>query len=138
MHEANALTKRIFKYVVCVTLLSSLFQITRFFEAKVRYDEVFDPSSNTTNEILILDPTEMRTHPIYTAYYNWSKLIVLGIIPFILLVFLNASIYKVNKEESCLFLKKYFVKNGRFPFLENFIKLEKYALWPSGFNSKTL
>ena len=97
MHEANALTKRIFKYVFCVTFLSTLFQITRFFEAKVSYDEVFDPSSNTTNEILNLDPTDLRTDPIYTAYYNWSKLIVLGIIPFVLLVFLNASIYKVKE-----------------------------------------
>ena len=40
-------------------------------------------------------PTPLRTHPAYTAYYNWSRLIVLGIIPFVLLVYLNTKIYQV-------------------------------------------
>ena len=96
MHEANALTKRIFKYVFSVLFLSFLFTITRFFEAKVSYIDEFDEKSNATEEIIVLEPTEMRTNPIYTTYFNWSRLIVLGIIPFVLLVFLNASIYKVN------------------------------------------
>jgi len=94
MHEANALTKRIFKYVFSVLFLSFLFTITRFFEAKVSYIDEFDEKSNSTEEIIVLEPTEMRTNPIYTTYFNWSRLIVLGIIPFVLLVFLNASIYK--------------------------------------------
>ena len=36
----------------------------------------------------------MRTAPLYTMYFNWSRLIVLGIIPFVMLVYLNAKIYK--------------------------------------------
>ena len=61
MHEANALTKRIIKYVSAVTLLSTLFTITRFFEAKVEYMEEWDPRTNTTTTFPVLEPTEMRT-----------------------------------------------------------------------------
>ena len=99
MHEANALTKRIFKYVFSVTFLSFLFTLTRFFEAKVSY--IDHDRNNLTEKIIALEPTEMRTNPIYTTYFNWSRLIVLGIIPFVLLVFLNASIYKVCEMKVC-------------------------------------
>lgn len=92
MHEANALTKRIFKYVFSVIFLSFLFTFTRFFEANVSY--IDHDHNNLTEKIIALEPTEMRSNPIYTSYLNWSRLIVLGIIPFVLLVFLNASIYK--------------------------------------------
>ena len=37
----------------------------------------------------------MRTAPIYTTYSNWSRVIVLGIIPFVALVYLNFKIYQV-------------------------------------------
>ena len=94
MHEANALTKRIFKYVFSVIFLSFLFTFTRFFEANVSY--IDHDHNNLTEKIIALEPTEMRSNPIYTSYLNWSRLIVLGIIPFVLLVFLNASIYKVK------------------------------------------
>ena len=40
-----------------------------------------------------LEVAEMRTHPVYTVYNNWSRLLVLGIIPFLLLVFFNTKIY---------------------------------------------
>jgi hypothetical protein len=96
MHEANALTKRIFKYVFSVIFLSFLFTFTRFFEANVSY--IDHDHNNLTEKIIALEPTEMRSNPIYTSYLNWSRLIVLGIIPFVLLVFLNASIYKVKLE----------------------------------------
>ena len=95
MHEANALTKRIVKYVSSVTFLSVVFTMTRFFEAEVVFEDVTDEKTNATYQVPRLEPTEMRTAPIYTMYFNWSRLIVLGIIPFVLLVYLNARIYKV-------------------------------------------
>ena len=58
-------------------------------------------TDNVTGEVLDLDdyelrlePTPLRTAPIYTAYFNWSRLVVLGIIPFAMLVYLNAKIYQ--------------------------------------------
>jgi hypothetical protein len=95
MHEANALSKRICKYVSAVIILSIVFTITRFFEATVVYDHQMDPVTNDSIGFKAhLEPTEMRTAPIYTMYFNWSRLIVLGIIPFVMLVYLNAKIYK--------------------------------------------
>lgn len=98
MHEANALTKRIIKYVACVSFLSVLFTATRFFEAEVIYTKVVN---ETTNETLRWDgpnlrPTAFRTNPYYITYFNWSRLIVLGIIPFAMLVYLNTKIYQVG------------------------------------------
>ncbi len=40
-----------------------------------------------------MDVTTLRTHPIYSAYNNWSRLLILGICPFLLLVFFNTKIY---------------------------------------------
>jgi len=61
----------------------------------VVYDYTLDPVTNETLDYTLhLEPTEMRTAPIYTMYFNWSRLIVLGIIPFVMLVYLNAKIYK--------------------------------------------
>ena len=45
-----------------------------------------------------LQVAALRTHPIYSAYNNWSRLIVLGIIPFLLLVFFNTKIYEDIRE----------------------------------------
>jgi hypothetical protein len=38
--------------------------------------------------------TELRMNPIYSNYNSWSRLILLGIIPFTLLVFFNVKIYR--------------------------------------------
>ena len=45
-----------------------------------------------------LDVTDLRIDPYYSAYTNWSRLIVLGIVPFALLVFFNTKIYKDIRE----------------------------------------
>ena len=95
MHEANALTKRIIKYVSAVILLSTVFTITRFFEARVDYIVETDPATNVTTRRPVLMPTDMRTAPLYAMYFNWSRLIVLGIIPFFALVYLQMMTYKV-------------------------------------------
>ena len=55
---------------------------------------VFDISSSFSGEIY-LAVTDLRTNPNYAIYYNnWARLLVLGIIPFILLVYFNTKIYK--------------------------------------------
>ena len=41
----------------------------------------------------VLVVSELRTHPWYSAYNMWSRLLVLGLGPFSLLVFFNAKIY---------------------------------------------
>ncbi len=53
---------------------------------------------NSTEVRPELYPTDLRTAPLYTMYFNWSRLIVHGILPFVMLVYLNAKIYQVNTE----------------------------------------
>ena len=48
MMEANALHKRVFKYVFSVTVLSVLFNVTKFFEATVAYQDVLGGADNKT------------------------------------------------------------------------------------------
>ena len=64
----------------------------------MEYEYALDPATNETVNYTVIGPlpTDLRTHPIYTAYFNWSRLIVLGIIPFVLLVYLNTKIYQVH------------------------------------------
>ena len=47
MLEANALHKRVFKYVFSVTVLSVLFSATKFLEATVSYRDVLGPDNKT-------------------------------------------------------------------------------------------
>ena len=42
----------------------------------------------------------MRMNHNYSAYNNWSRLIILGVVPFVLLVIFNARIYSGISERS--------------------------------------
>jgi hypothetical protein len=108
MNDANAIRKRLLKYVGPAFILALLFNIVKFFEAKIVYVATFN-ANNTSNATDVLTPeeveyiaelrvAELRTHPAYSAYNNWSRLVVLGIIPFALLVFFNTKIYKDISE----------------------------------------
>ena len=47
---------------------------------------------------VFLNVTEMRIHPIYSSYVNWSQLIYLGVVPVFLLVYFNTKIYQDIRE----------------------------------------
>ena len=100
MHEANALTIRILKYVSAVVAITCLFTFTKFLEGKVVWIARNDTITNTTVWEPQIDATTLRTNPWYTIYYNWSRLLVLGVIPFVMLVYLNAQIFKDIKARS--------------------------------------
>ena len=98
MHEANALTKRIFKYVSVVSFLSLAFTITRFFEAKIHYYPMYKDDNgvrkivNNDTELAnstslhdiyegpFIEPTDMRTSSIYITYHNWSPGLCLKVV----------------------------------------------------------
>ena len=124
MNDVNAIRKRLLKYVGPCFVLALIFNIPKFFEAKVVYrtEELYntttkayyqdqEPSpqqpllSDSRTEDMMpmeyeveLQVAALRTHPIYSAYNNWSRLIILGIIPFLLLVFFNTRIYEDIRE----------------------------------------
>ena len=88
------------KYIISVVLLSSLFSITRFFESQtVTIDESNRNNTITDNITTIyLIPTDLRLNPGYVKYYNWSRLIVYGVVPFVMLVYLNGLMYQDIKS----------------------------------------
>ena len=60
-------------------------------EAEIRYES---NSTDYPNEPY-LEVTPLRKDPDYAIYYNnWTRLAVLGILPFLLLVYFNTKIYK--------------------------------------------
>ena len=100
MHEANALTIRIFKYVSVVVAITCLFTFTKFLEGEIKWQARNDTLTNATIWTPEMHPTMLRIDPWYTIYYNWSRLLVLGVIPFVMLVYLNAQIFKDIKARS--------------------------------------
>ena len=34
----------------------------------------------------VLEPTALRTNPTYSIYFNWFRFLVIGVVPFVLLV----------------------------------------------------
>jgi hypothetical protein len=60
-------------------------------EAEIRYET---NATDFPNEPYI-EVTPLRKDPDYAIYYNnWARLAVLGIVPFLLLVYFNTKIYK--------------------------------------------
>ena len=57
-----------------------------------------------------LGVAEFRKHPAYSMYHNWSRLLVLGIIPFSLLVFFNSKIYTDINERRKRRRLRYFLR----------------------------
>ena len=90
--------KRTLKYVLSVLLLSSLFTVSRFFEADVVYVNQLDENDKFNKSTAYLQPTELRLSPNYIKYYNWSRLVALGVIPFVMLVYLNGVMYQDIKS----------------------------------------
>ena len=90
MNNAWISLKRVLKFVVPVTLGSIAFNIPKFFEATiVKYKD------ENGEEIVDLEVTALRKHPDYIKYYStWARLIVNGILPFVLLSGFNTMIYR--------------------------------------------
>ena len=90
--------KRTLKYVLSVLLLSSLFTVSRFLEAEVIYVNQLEENDEFNKSTAYLKPTELRLSPNYIKYYNWSRLVALGVVPFIMLVYLNGLMYQDIKS----------------------------------------
>ena len=108
MNDSHALKIRVLKYLIPVTIISILFNMTKFFEIKLEWIpiyEILDPTllnstldSNYNNFSLTgysvqLNVTEFRTNPTYSVTFNWFRCISIGVIPFLLLVYFNTQIY---------------------------------------------
>ena len=59
-------------------------------------------SKNNTEKVnktvTLIKPTDFRVSPGYVKFYNWSRLIFHGLLPFVLLVYLNGLMYQDIKS----------------------------------------
>lgn len=123
VNDVNALRQRIIKFLLPVCGLSIMFNVTKFFEATYKYGKIhlwslkihlywyifvltapvngtminntlLIESDNQVDLVPILEPTALRTNPIYSIYFNWFRFIAIGVIPFALLV------GKMNQSET--------------------------------------
>ena len=115
-NDPNAKKKRLAKYLFPVVIVSILFNISKFFEAKYIITTEQVKSYRLMIEICFLDSkcnivlklqdsdgfnitsaqvdvTELRVHPIYSSYSMWSQSLVLGFFPAAFLVYFNMKIY---------------------------------------------
>nr|XP_040563744.1 G-protein coupled receptor daf-37-like [Lepeophtheirus salmonis] len=97
MNDERASLIRLLKYVVPVALFSVIFNIPKFLELHITY------SSNSSAPQL--EATPLRLDANYAIYYNnWTRLLILGIVPFVALVFFNTKIYndiQVRRRHRC-------------------------------------
>ena len=110
MNDVWVSVKRVLKFVIPVTLGSIVFNIPKFFEAGVIYTNL---SSNIT--VADLEVKSIRKDPNYIKYYNiTARVLVNGIIPFLLLIYFNIMIYrdvKVNTYVFNIYVLIYFSKS---------------------------
>ena len=123
-------TQRLRLYLFIVIITSVAINVPHFMELEVRYiddslladkdlchrntssDSVISELANDTNQGMedmnsnstttpILCYTALGENPYYLYYYrNWTKLMVTGVIPYVLLVFFNTYIYKAIKKNA--------------------------------------
>ena len=93
---------RLLQYLIPIILLSILFNVPKFLESQILYDQDGLPYNF---------PTDLRFDYLYNALYHcWFRLIFLGIIPFAVISCLNIRIYcaikklrkRKEKQEECL------------------------------------
>ena len=110
MNDVWVSVKRVLKFVIPVTLGSIVFNIPKFFEAGVIYTNL---SSNIT--VADLEVKSIRKDPNYIKYYNiTARVLVNGIIPFLLLIYFNIMIYRDVKVNTYVFMYLYTFQNLKF------------------------
>ena len=111
INSPEACRRRLLKYVFPVVAAAIVINLPRFFESETSL--VPDIPNNDTIEhnngsvtyakdieeypkALMVAVTDLRRDPDYTIYYtNWTRLLIIGIIPMALLIYFN---YKVSEE----------------------------------------
>jgi len=77
--------RRIILHLLPVLTFSLIFNISKFMEVKLEYDE-------KTHKYK-LNITSLRVNHVYNNVYAWSRVFVMGIIPLVLICILNYKIY---------------------------------------------
>ena len=105
LNDPRSSLRRTFKYLFPVAIISIGINLPKFFEAEIKTHK----DQNGT-EIVELAVTELRKNPDYTIYYsNWTRLLGIGCLPFVMLIWFNLKIYQDIKVTTMI-LNVYSVK----------------------------
>ena len=94
--------RRMCRYVGPVVFLAILLNITKFFEAYVVYSD---------DGKILLRVSSMRKDPLYSAISKWTRLLILGLFPFCIILYLNFKVYVKLNQRSMHHRSSY--QNGR-------------------------
>ena len=71
-----------------------------------KYDNMCDEETKTYQYTITVN--EFRKNPTYAIHFNWFRFMSIGVVPFILLVYLNAQVYSdLQKRQTNKRIKKY-------------------------------
>ena len=77
------------RYLLPVLIFSLLLNVTKFFEAYVIRAE---------DGKFSLRISDMRKNPLYSAITKWTRLLVLGLIPFAIIIYYNIRVYNKLRQ----------------------------------------
>ena len=90
-------------FILPALLLAFIFNIPKFLEIELVLIENFNAKANLTEEVYDFNITSLRLNPDYIFFYiHLARLLVMGILPFISLLFINILIFKKVKTSSVI------------------------------------
>ena len=80
--------RRVFKYLFCVISVSLLLNVSKFFEAYIQ-------RQNNEYRVRL---SWLRRNLVYSAFTNWSRFLVIGILPLVFITFMYTKVYQRLSE----------------------------------------
>merc|ERR1712038_1523958 len=108
MQSAKFRRKKLLAYILTVCILAIIFNLPKFYEVELEWENNKSLMKNGTDQGISGNSSKsseaarptikisgMRKDPNYSKYYiHFCRLIVLGVIPFVLIAYYNGIIYK--------------------------------------------
>ena len=114
-NDTSLMVKRMWRYLGPSLLLAVIMNISKFFELTIIQHE---------DGTYGYDLTPLRRNTTYSAVTNWMRLIFMGAVPLVIIIFFNFKVYQDVRERS---LRNFKRKSTKFPKSSAKIKV-RYVL----------
>ena len=95
--DSTLMIKRMWRYLGPVLLVAVLINVTKFFELCV---------VTTKEGKYDFSVTDLRRNITYSTITNWTRLIFMGALPLVIIVYFNIKVYQDVRERSAKNFKK--------------------------------
>ena len=102
-NDTSLMVKRMWRYLGPSLLLAVIMNISKFFELTIIQHE---------DGTYGYDLTPLRRNTTYSAVTNWMRLIFMGAVPLVIIIFFNFKVYQDVRERS---LRNFKRKSTKFP-----------------------